>query len=253
MTYTGIMLFIAPTGRIAHWVEWSMLGMTKEQFGAVHTTFMVLFIIATIMHVYYNFKPMMSYLKNKSKELVLFTKEMVVASLITVLFFVGTIYEIPPFSKFLQMGEKITNNWEKKYGNPPFSHAELVNLKVFAKKLEYNLEDVEKILKDNSINYTLSQSLGAIAKTNQIAPSDIYNILKAKLEKDNKKTKKVSGLGRKDIKTVAESLGMSTENLISKLKELGINANKDDKFKEVTERYGKSPSDIIKALGFEHD
>ena len=254
MTYTGIILFITPPGRIAHWTQWKMLGMTKEQFASVHSTFMVLFILATMLHVYYNWKPLTSYMKNQAKQMIVFTKEMVVACLLTVVFFTGALYEISPFSNFLNFGSDIKESWEKEYGTPPYSHAELSSLDELLRKLDYDLVQSEKILHQNSINYTLKQSLEDIAKENGISPQKIYNMLHVKLKKeDPSQAKKLSGLGKKSIKAVAGVMGLTTEELIEKLSRLGIQAKADDKFKTIVEAYDQSPSDVVKALGFRHE
>ena len=142
MTYTGIILFISPHGRIANWANWKILGLSKEQYASIHSTFMLIFILAAILHVYYNWKPITSYLKNKSKELVFFTKEMLVASFLFILFLVGTIYEISPFSNFINFGDEFKSSWEKDYGTAPYSKAELSSIKSFSKKLSYDLEKV---------------------------------------------------------------------------------------------------------------
>ena len=101
MTYTGIVLYIAPHGRVAYWTNWELFGWSKDQFAEIHTTFMVLFIVTTLLHIYYNWKPLTSYMKNQAKAFVFFTKEMVVALSIVLLFLIGTLYTIVPFSTFL--------------------------------------------------------------------------------------------------------------------------------------------------------
>jgi len=254
MTYTGIILFITPPGRIAHWSQWKILGMTKEQFASVHSTFMVLFIIATILHVYYNWKPLTSYMKNKAKEMVVFTKEMVIAVALTLFFLTGALYEFTPFSDFLNFGGDVKDSWEKEYGTPPYSHAELSSLAEFLRKLDYDPLQSEKILHQNKIEYTLQQSLEDIAKENGTSPQKVYNLLRKKLGKREGSQKKLlGGLGKKSISSVAESMEMTTEELIVKLRGLGIEAQADDKFKVIVEAHDQSPSDVVKALGFRHE
>lgn len=254
MTYTGIVLFITPPGRIAHWAQWKLLGMTKEQYGAVHSTLMVLFIVATILHVYYNWKPLTSYMKNKAKQMVVFTKEMVVAVLLTAIFMTGALYEFSPFSNFLNFGSDVKESWEKEYGTPPYSHAELSSLAEFLQKLNYDLAQSEKILHQHGIEYTLQQSLEDIAKENGTSPQKVYKILRKKLEKSgDSQNKLLSGLGKKSIKSVAEAMEMTTEELIVQLRSLGIKAKEDDKFKVIVEEHDQSPSDVVKALGFRHE
>ncbi len=86
MTYTGIVLFIAPPGRIAHWSNWEIFGLTKDEYANIHSTFMALFIFMTLFHIFYNFKPITSYMKNKAREFVFFTKDMIVALVLTLVF-----------------------------------------------------------------------------------------------------------------------------------------------------------------------
>jgi len=254
MTYTGIILFITPPGRIAHWAQWKLLGMTKEQFASVHSTFMVLFILATILHVYYNWKPLTSYMKNQAKQMIVFTKEMVVAVLLTAVFLMGALYEFSPFSNFLNFGSEVKESWEKEYGTPPYSHAELSSLDEFLRKLDYDRVQSETILQHNSIAYTLKQSMEDIAKENGTSPQKIHALLRGKLgKKGTSQNKQLSGLGKKSIKSVAEAMGMTTEELIVKLRDLGIQAKEDDKFKVIVEEHDQSPSDVVKALGFRHE
>jgi hypothetical protein len=248
MTYTGIMLFICPPGRIAHWAQWTMFGMTKEQFGQVHTTFMVLFILATILHVYYNFKPMVSYMKNKTKQFVFFTKDTMVALAISLVFFVGTLSEVAPFSSFLNFGEDIKNSWEKDYGTPPYSHAELSSFKSFVSKLGFDLNKSKEILNQNGISFKDTQSLSDIAKENDSSPQFIYELLKQNLKSEGKK--EFTGLGKKNIKDVAKELKVSTNKFIAQLNSLGVKAKANDKFKTLAEDNDLSPIDILKKLGY---
>ena len=250
MTYTGIMLFIAPPGRIANWANWEIAALTKEQYGEIHSTFMVLFIVATLLHIYYNWKPMTSYMKNRAKEMVVFTKDMIAATLITLLFLGGTLFGITPFSSFLDFGTGVKESWEKEYGSAPYSHAELSSLKNFCKKLGFDLVKSEEVLKSNNISYQLTQSLSQIGEQNGVSPQFIYNLLKKNFEKSGQKVLQLTGLGKKKIKDVAATIGMETEEFLKKLKAMGINAKGEDKFKETAEKYDMSPMDIMTKMGF---
>ena len=250
MTYTGIILFITPPGRIANWANWELLGLSKEQYGQIHSTFMVIFIIGAVLHVYYNWKPMTSYLKNKSKEFVFFTKDMFVASILFVLFIFGTIYEISPFSNFLKLGDDIKSSWEKDYGTAPYSHAELSSIKSFAKKLSYDLEKVKEILNNNNIKFKIEQSLSFVGKENGLSPNFIHMLLQKNLVKAGTKSIPLTGLGKKTIESVAQTLNITSDEFIQKLKAIGLDAKADDKFKKVAEDNDLSPIDVLKELGF---
>lgn len=250
MTYTGIMLFIAPPGRIANWANWKLLGLGKEDYAQIHSTFMVLFVIMTLLHVYYNWKPMTSYMKNKAKEMIVFTKDMLVATVLSFIFIVGTLVGSSPFSNFLEFGDGIKNSWEKEYGTAPYSHAELSSLKMFCKKLGFDLEKSKEILKTNNIKFEQGQSLIQIAEENSVSPQFIFKLLEKNFEKEGVKTIQLTGMGKKTISQVAQTLQMSTPKLIEKLKALGIEAEENDKFRKTAEKYDMSPMDVIEKLGF---
>lgn len=250
MTYTGIMLFIAPPGRVANWANWNLLGLGKEDYAQIHITFMVLFVVMTILHVFYNWKPITSYMKNKAKEMIVFTKDMIVALVLTLIFIFGTILAVPPFTTFLDFGDGIKHSWEKEYGTAPYSHAELSSFKMFTKKLDYDLEKSEEILNSNNIKFDSTQSLSYIGNENSVSPQFIFNLLKKNFEKDGKVTIVLTGMGKKTIFEVAQTLNLSTDEFILKLKALGIEANENDKFKKVVEKYDMSPMDVIEKLGY---
>lgn len=250
MAYTGIILFIAPPGRIANWANWKILSLSKEQYGQIHTTFMVLFIVMTILHLFYNWKPITSYLKNKAKEMVVFTKEMIAAIILTLVFIVGTLAFITPFSTFLNFGDELKNSWEKEYGTAPYSHAELSSFKMFCKKLGFDLDESKKILSINNIKFEETQSLGQIGEENGISPQFIYNLLKMHLVKNDKEIIELTGLGKKTVSEIAQTLKLTNEEFLTKLQGLGIKAKEDDKFRKISEEFDMSPMDVMVKLGY---
>ena len=118
MSYTGIILFLAPKGRIANATNWELFGLNKTEFSALHVTFMLLFLVGILFHIYLNYKLLLSYFKNRLKEFSLFTKEFMLAFGITLVFFVGTLYDWVPFSTFLDFQERLKASWEKQQSPP---------------------------------------------------------------------------------------------------------------------------------------
>ncbi|MDZ7818856.1 MAG: DUF4405 domain-containing protein [Aliarcobacter sp.] len=250
MTFTGIILFITPPGRVANWANWELFGISKELYAQLHSTFMVLFVITTIIHIYYNWKPLISYMKNELKQFVLFTKEMIISTILFVIFIFGTVYELSPFSNFINFGDDIKSSWEKEYGTAPYSHAELSSLISFTKKMSYDLETSKNVLTSNNITFQEEQSLSQIAKINGVSPKFVYDLLRKNLEKGEQKSIPLTGLGKKSIKDVAMTLEISSDEFISKLKELGLDAKENDKFKDIAESKDLSPYDILEKLGY---
>jgi ABC-type Fe3+-siderophore transport system permease subunit len=97
---TSIILYIVPQGRVAYWSDWRMWGLTKTQWGDVHINVGLLFLLALFLHIYYNWKPLMAYLKDRSKRMVFFTPAFNVALAVIVL----TVYRHPFHGAALLLG-----------------------------------------------------------------------------------------------------------------------------------------------------
>lgn len=134
--------------------------------------------MAFILHVYYNFKPIKTYLSNEAKELVIATKEMILATILTIIFIVGTLMTVPPFTTFLSLGESAKEYWVKIYEEPPYNRAELSSLKQFIKKTGLDETKAIQALKDSNIVFSgLEEKLVDIAKNNNKSPNEIYTIM----------------------------------------------------------------------------
>lgn len=183
MTYTGIMLFISPEGKVAYWVNWTMFGMSKSQFGNMHVSFMILFIIITIVHLYFNWKPLVSYMKNKTKKFVFFTKENMIALFISILFILGTLFTTTPFSTLFAFEKDIKHYWGDELGKPPYGHAELSSLKLFCKRTGYDVDEAIIALEKAGIKVQKkNHNLKKIAQYNNIIPAKIYDVIFEELE-----------------------------------------------------------------------
>lgn len=183
MTYTGIMLFISPEGRVAYWSNWSMFGLNKEQFGDLHVTFMILFVLTALFHIAYNIKPMLSYMKNQYKAFVFFTKPNIMALLISLFFIVGTLFVSVPFSYVLQLEKDVKHYWADTLGRPPYRHAELSSLRQFSKRMGYDMQEVIRVFKEKGIKVeSPNTNLKAIAQKNNTTPAKLYDILFEALE-----------------------------------------------------------------------
>jgi len=69
MLLTSIILYIVPQGRVAYWADWRLWGLTKTDWANIHMNMGLLFLIALSLHIYYNWKPLISYLKNTEYEI----------------------------------------------------------------------------------------------------------------------------------------------------------------------------------------
>lgn len=257
MIVTSIILFVVPQGRVAYWADWRLWGLSKEQWGDIHINTGFLFLITLGLHLYYNWKPFVSYLKNKAKALKIFTKEFNVALFIVILVGVGTWMEIPPFRTVLAISDHFKDAGAVKYGEPPYGHAELSSLKTFTKKMSLDLEEsVQRLGKAGLSVESESQTLSEIAKMNQKTPQQIYLAIEpAKLKSDEQPMQEYAlpqnpppGIGNRTLADICSLYNLSIKKILRGLKDAEINATEEMTIKKIAEENRKSPTDIYEEL-----
>ncbi len=261
----SVVLYLVPEGRVAYWADWHMIGLTKSDWGNQHITVGVLFLLASILHIYFNWSVITAYMKNKAREIKVFTGSFNVAMLITVLVAVGTYYHVPPMSSVLQFGEYLKMNGEKKYGSPPYGHAELSSIKMFAKKEGLDAEKAVELLKAAGLAVTdVSETLKVVAQNNKLTPQQVYEIIRpAKREvpvssvggsdtagdsgtsfPDHPR----SGFGKRSLEDLCAELGLELEMVVNGLNAMGIKCSGSESMKAIGAANDKEPMEIFEAI-----
>jgi len=115
---SGVALFVAPSGRAARTLDWSLLGLDKEQWEAVHTIFGYLTTAFGLYHLVLNWKVLVNYLRSRARRAYRLRAELVVALLLTVLVVTGSAASIPPFSTVMDWGESLKGTWDQSSALP---------------------------------------------------------------------------------------------------------------------------------------
>lgn len=110
LAVSGVVLFIGPRGRAAHAIGWTLLGLDRGQWNHVHMSGALLFLVASVFHLVWNWGMFWGYLKKKAAGLNL-KLELAVALLIGVVLVCGTILDAPPFSSFFELKRTINGCW----------------------------------------------------------------------------------------------------------------------------------------------
>jgi hypothetical protein len=105
MAVTGLVLFFAPSCRIARDTSWAVWGHDKEQWVAVHVWLSIAFVVASIIHVYINWTALTSYFKSKIHKQLALRTEWIVAVAICVALYVGSVRGVTPFSSLMAWKE----------------------------------------------------------------------------------------------------------------------------------------------------
>ncbi len=257
LTINSVVLYIVPEGRVAYWADWTLWGLTKSQWGDQHITIGFLFLLAGILHIFYNWAPIKAYMKNKAKELKVFTPSMLIAFVVTLLVVVGTYFNVAPMSTVLNIGSGFKDAGSAKYGEPPYGHAELSSLKMFTKKEGLDLEKSMKLLeKAGLVVGSEKDTIKVIAKQNKMTPKEVYNVIKpAKSEKSPTTGSGVHfpaspkpGLGKKTLESLCEEYGLKFHKIEVALAALGIEATRTQTMKEIGAAAGKEPAEVYEAI-----
>lgn len=115
LVLSGVAEFISPFGRLGMMIKWEMLWLDKMQWQALHLVFMIVFTVAGFVHIFLNIRPIKAYLKNRSKTMVVFTKEMSIALAITVVLFVATVQKFEPIENFVKLNKSFNDYWVEQF------------------------------------------------------------------------------------------------------------------------------------------
>ena len=179
MLFSGVMLYVSPRGRTAHWTNWKLFGLGKEEWGALHINISIVFVILIVVHLVLNWKLFYSYLRKKTVTGLNRKNELAMAIVVTVLIAVGSIQYWPPFGFIMDVSESMKDYWEQGSDRAPVAHAEELPIRDFA--LQFGLEpsDVIDALTEEGYEITgPDMRVGDAAATKDVPPSQLLDDLK---------------------------------------------------------------------------
>jgi len=250
LTTTGIVLYIAPQGRIAYWSDWHFLGLDKEQLGSIHTTGSFAFVLLGWLHTWYNWKAIVGYLKNKSKQLRVMTLDMTIATVLVAVFVVGTALSLPPFAQVMDAGEAAKTWWEEREGSPPYGHAELSSLATVAGKLGLEPQAAIEVLTDAGWSVEGHElSLLDIGHHNGRSPAALYKVLTAaggdgRSEAILAVAHQPSGMGKRTLAAHCETEGIAIERAVELLADKDVEAKPGQTLKDLALELAMTPADL---------
>jgi hypothetical protein len=257
MLLTSIILYIVPQGRVAYWADYRLWGLTKTDWGNIHINLGLLFLVALFLHIYYNWKPLISYLKNKTKEIKVFTPDFNIALLIVIVFAAGTYFSVPPFSWVMTLNNHLKDSGAEKYGEPPYGHAELSSLKTFTKKMNLDLARSMELLAKTGYPVENSDiTLETIGRRYHIPPQLIYQtiqsaaIIAAQESGDNTRLPESAqpGTGNLTLADFCTQFSLNMKSVVRELKKQGIEASGELTLKKIAGQNKTSPSDVYERI-----
>ena len=252
---TSVVLYIVPEGRVAYWSDWKMLGLTKTQWGDIHINLGWLFLLAGLLHLYLNWKPILLYMKNKAKKLKVFTVEFNVSFFLTVFCVAGTLMGIPPLSTIIDFGASFKEAAAQKYGEPPYGHAELSSLQTLTRRTGLDLEQVMVELSAAGLKCEGElQTVLEVAQLNKVTPKEVWQIMQkaqpvaAVGERPVFPDEPFPGFGRKTLEEICNTYGFDYKNIIAALRDKGVVAASNQTIKDIAGNNSTDPHHLFELI-----
>lgn len=180
---TSVILYIGPPTHVGHFSDWRMLSLSKCQWNALHVTTGFLFSMAMIFHVFYNWRPIINYLKNTKKEFVVLTKPFILSLSITLYISIGTILNWTPMDHIIKWSKANKIAHVRNIGTPPFGPAEDAPLESIIMYMGWDVDSSITALHDEELYIDSPKiSLKRIAHDNNISTGIVIDIMKKAAE-----------------------------------------------------------------------
>jgi hypothetical protein len=261
LTVTGIVLYVVPQGRVAYWIQWSLGGLGKEQWGWIHMLFGGVFIVSGVLHLYFNWNTFKTFLAARVKGHLKLKREALVATAITVVILVTAALRLPPSSWVIDLNDAIKAAWiTSPELEPPFGHAEQVSLAVMATRMRLDLDAAMQALRERDLQFDgKGSTLETIARDNDTTPMAVFAIIAPhKADQGGRSLPRTrealeaelagTGIGRQSLAMIADNLGIPADAALARLRGAGIAAQPEETAKAVADRQGIKPIDVVAAM-----
>ena len=251
MSLTGVVLFVTPPGRVAHWTGWKMLALTKDQWGALHIWFSVVFMVAALLHLYLNWRCFLGYFRSRAHRMFALRREWLLALLMCAAVAWGTLSYVEPFSSLLRWNEAAKRYWETPAGQAPIPHAELMTLNELAERTGLlEAETMMEHLQTAGIDVNTPEAVvGELAKEAGMAPRRLYAIAtgqsgqqQAGRSRGGRNMSRGDGIGRLTLRQYCQQQDLALEQSLQTLRDQGFHAKADMTLREIATAAGVHPS-----------
>lgn len=262
LVLSGGVLFISPPGRVANWTNWNILNLTKHDWSEVHIAFGTVFLIGAIFHVVFNWRPLVSYFKDRLTRRMSFRREWLMALVICAGVYAATRSGIPPFSTLLAFSERLKGSWEEPAQRAPIPHAELLVLSELAEKAGIEVEVAMNRLREKGLTGIDSgKVVEELAQQNGRSAREVYEIMLAEPERSGQGHGQGQanrnrggggaggGMGWKTLSDFCAEEGIDVEEGLSRLDAKGVRARPEQTLREIALANGYSrPADLLETL-----
>lgn len=233
-TVTGVVMFFAPAGRIANWSAWQILGLSKDDWTNIHIVTCTMFIVAGLIHLYFNWKPLKAYLYSRARGSLNRKWEMMTALALTAFIVVGSVNWVPPLDLILEVRE-----WAK---DEMWLDNAVAGTAVRSPARSTEHEDALRQV-GAGIDAILDEAEGQTAAGEtgkaRAMPSDA-----AEEHIEGSGYGGGGGFGRMTIRDVAARHGLDYEEVRSRLAAQNIDFEEQETLRDIANRHGVTPGEL---------
>ena len=263
---SGAVLYVTPRGRVANWTGWTMGGLEKEQWGSVHINAAILFVMIAALHIFFNWKVLLNYIRSRRTQGFRRKREFAAAVAVSALFVVGTLAEIQPFHLVIATHEDIKDYWEGTSARAPVAHAEDLRLDAFAQQIDMSVDAVVASLSSRGISVAdREMKIGEIAREHGMTPSALYAVVRPAggrrgnpgagytvggqdYSEQDHTLGSGFGFGRMTLAEYCASQGMAVEASIARLKERGVQATGRSTMRDLAGALKVTPREVTRLV-----
>ncbi|MCI0499611.1 MAG: DUF4405 domain-containing protein [Planctomycetales bacterium] len=263
---TGAILFITPPGRVANWTGWTVWGLTKHEWTALHVGFCAVFIAASVLHIWLNFRPLVCYFIGTVAAARTLRLEWMAALLLCGAVYWGSIKPFAPFSSLQNLSEQIKNSWSSQPAErPPVPHAELLTVEKLAQEANLPVQTVLENLTSKGIEAVPEDIFGTLAEQAGYSPEALFAIATGKTAGERHGAGGGTGRGgaggggggrggsggrggQQTIAQACQEMGIELNAALEILHQKGITATADQTFRQIAEENNLRPGEIRQYL-----
>jgi hypothetical protein len=245
---SGVILFLAPPGRVANWTNWAILGLRKSDWSGLHIWFSTLFLVVVGFHLFFNWRPLVSYFKDRLTRRVGFRPEWLAGVAVTAVVAVGTLKHVGPFETLLAWNENLKESWDRPAERAPIPHAELLTLAALAEKGGVDLAAATARLNARGISgFTGETIVQKIADAAGRPAREIFTIITTAAAAAGEHAtggRAGGGLGWKTLAQFCADEGIDVATAVTRLKAGGVAADEKLTLRELATASGRKPYEL---------
>jgi hypothetical protein len=113
-TVSGLALFVSPSGQLANVTGWTLLGLGKGQWEALHIAFGFLWMPLAVLHLVFNLRVVGGYLRDRVRRAFVGRRELWAAVIVTAFLAVASVLDVPPVAQLMAWGDSFNGYWAER-------------------------------------------------------------------------------------------------------------------------------------------